>query len=435
MSGARSLACQALLALEKGRAQRLQDSLRARALGAADRRLARELAFGVERQRALLDAVLEALAERGLPRDPLLRVALRLGAYQLLFLSRVPPHAAVHETVALVPRGRAFVNALLRALAAGVRIGAADPARPRREIELPDGRALVLDVDALPDPRARSAWLAVRYSVPEFLARRWLERHGDEQAERIAAAASRTPAVWLRARRAIGAAALQEELAAAGVHTERGAHPLLLRWSGGGSPFSTAAFVAGRFVAQDPTALAAVEALDAQPGETVLDLCAAPGTKATALAELVAPAGRVFAWDAIAARRARIRENAHRLRLADVLCVVDDLAGVPAVDAVLVDAPCSNTGVLARRVEVRRRVTGAAIEALAAAQRELLREALARVRPGGRVLYSTCSIEPEENEAVVGAALGAAARLVAEHLTLPDPPDHDGGFWARLERG
>lgn len=435
MNRARRVACRALLALEKGRTQRLDQTLDGAELSVDDRGLARELAYGVERNRELLDAVLATFVTRALPRDPLPLVVLRLGAYQILFLSRVPPHAAVNETVGLLSarHGRGFVNAVLRQLVGAVVERDADTLADR-EITLVAGRALVAPRAALPDRQQdRVGHLAVRYSLPRFLMQRWCDRYGDA-AEQIAAASSRTPSVWLRARRDEGATALATALAAAGVETEPGDEPLSLRWTGGVSPFATSLFAEGRFVAQDPTAMAAVAALAAVPGETILDLCAAPGTKATALAEAVGTSGKVYAYDANPARRPRIADNAHRLRLRDILLVVDDLATVPEVDAVLVDAPCSNTGVLARRVEVRRRLSPAMIDGLVVVQRRLLEEALGRVRAGGRVLYSTCSIEPEENETLVASVVANRGHVELQRSILPDPPHHDGGFHALVRR-
>ena len=207
----------------------------------------------------------------------------------------------------------------------------------------------------------------------------------------------------------------------------------------GAAPFATEAFRRGAFVVQDPTALAAAEAVPCGPGDTVVDLCAAPGTKTTLLAERVRPRGRVFAFDPDPERRRRIADNVARLGLGDIVTLVDDPAQLPVADAVLADVPCSNTGVLGRRVEVRRRLQPDTTTSMAQLQRPLLQQAIGLCRPGGRVVYSTCSIDRLENEDLVAAALTGAARapcrLVTSHCTLPRAGAHDGGFFAVLEPG
>lgn len=438
MRSARRAAWRALVALEREKVHRLETALDRRGLDRTDRALALQLARGVERSRLFLDAILSVLVDRGLPRDPLVATALRLGAYQLLELSRIPSYAAVGETVALLPAPRrGFANAVLRRLAGCVQARPADAALPRREVALGADRALVLDKDWLPDPTTEhAAHHAVRHGLPAFVVERWEKNHGAAAAERLAAAADRAPAVMLRANPRLGdAAALQALLADEGVETEALDHPLMLRVRGGASPFGGAAYRAGWFVAQDPTSLLAAEAVGALPGEIVVDLCAGPGTKSTVLAAAVAPGGRVHAYDVSERRREPIRDNARRLGFEDVLIVHDDPAELPRADRVLADVPCSNTGVLARRVEVRRRMTAdpGALAALVERQKGLLRQALELVRPGGTAVYATCSIEPEENQEVVRAVLGEGHRIVREELTLPDPPNRDGGFTAVIE--
>lgn len=434
MVAARAAALRALVQLDRGRSERLRGALEAARLEGRELAFAWELAHGVLRRERLLDFVLQALAHRGLPRDPALRAALRLGAQQLLFTPGMPVHAAVHETVALVRQNRGFANALLRAIAGRIEPRAAAADAVTTELALAPERTFVLP-QPLPDDEV--ARLALVHSLPDDAARRWAAEHGVDGLRRIAEAASALPETFLRPVAPLTREALQAELAAAGVVTEPAAHPRLLRWTGGEPPFASAPFLRGACLVQDPTALAAAEAVPCGPGAVVVDLCAAPGTKTMLLAERVRPGGRVVAYDRDARRRERIVDNVRRLSLDDVVEVATDAASLPLADAVLADVPCSNTGVLGRRVEVRRRLAADTPAQMAALQRELLARALDLARPAGHVVYSTCSIERTENDAVVAAVLAARGggwRLEASRLTLPEAGRHDGGYFAVLTR-
>ncbi|MCA8974467.1 MAG: hypothetical protein KDC98_07080, partial [Planctomycetes bacterium] len=244
----------------------------------------------------------------------------------------------------------------------------------------------------------------------------------------------------LRPNHGVDGATLLAALGAAGVEVEPVEAAGVLRWTGGESPFGTEPFRTGRFVAQDPTALAAAEAVPCGPGAAVVDLCAAPGTKTTWLAGKVRPGGRVYAFDPDERRRLRIAENVARMQLGEVVRLVTRPEDLPPAEAVLADVPCSNSGVLGRRVEVRRRITAAAIEGMAELQRKLLHRALRLVLPGGHAVYSTCSIDREENEAVVAAVLADASldggfEVVRSELTLPLAGSRDGGYFAVIRRG
>jgi 16S rRNA (cytosine967-C5)-methyltransferase len=290
----------------------------------------------------------------------------------------------------------------------------------------------VLRPPGLPEDPVRR--LAIVHSLPDFLAVRLCAQHGLGGLERIGAAASASPAVFLRIAGDRRAADLAQVLAAEQVATAATGHPSILAWTGGGSPFASTAFRDGWFTVQDPTALRAAEAVGAAPGMTVVDLCAAPGTKTTVLAERVRPGGCVFAYDRDRVRRQRIAENAQRLGLLAEIRVVADASALPVADAVLADVPCSNTGVLGRRVEVRSRLTAETFAGLAVQQRSLLEQAFRLARPGGCVVYSTCSIDRAENEDLVRAALRGDFRLEREDLTLPQAGVCDGGYHAVLRR-
>lgn len=442
---ARRAAVRGLLAIEQGKRSRLRDAVDFRGLADRDRDFAWEIAQGTERLHRWLDFVLSQFVRRKLPKIAMQRCVLRLGAYQLLMLSRVPARAAVHETVGLL-RDRGFANAVLRQLSRSIEPREPHPDAARREVALPAGpdgpRSLVFATDVLPPP-GTAEFLAVRYGLPDEAIQRWVEAYGLEDTEAIARASHAVPRVFLRPTyREPDPETLATALAAAQVDTEPVEGGLLRVLSG--NAFASPSFAAGGFVAQDPTAFAAVRAVEAQAGERILDLCAAPGTKTTRLLEDVATGdqpGVVYAMDRATEKLERIRENAERLGLADSLRLPDSHDEILAdpVDRVLVDVPCSNSGVLARRVEVRRRLGATAVESLLPIQRQCLELAVRCCRIGGRVVYSTCSIEPEENQQQIEALLASAdpglrCERLDERLTLPREGVGDGGYFAALRR-
>lgn len=412
----------------RGKVARLGEALEESKLrDPRDRGLARELALGVVRRRRLLDFALIRFLPRGLPVDPSLRTALEIGAYQLL-IRRTPAHAAVNESVRLVhARGRGVVNAVLRRVA---------------ETVPPEGADLG-SLEGMPDDPAER--LAIVHGLPDFLVAGWVERFGLEQATQACVASSAQPALHLRqtARLSPGGS-LCDWLASDGVTVVAAsddARPerdgLWRVEPGGESPFITRAFRDGAFVVQDPTAVAAARALAVESGDQVLDLCAAPGTKTTLLAEAAGEGGLVWAHDPDERRRPMIEANVERLRLNNVKIVgrLTELDGL-RVPRVLVDVPCSNSGVLGRRVEARDRITADAVAALATTQRAILEAALEHCAPDATVVYSTCSIEEIENERVVDCVRDREGWTVEEErTTLPEAGRCDGGFFARMRRG
>ncbi len=385
--------------------------------GAEEHRFVRELVLGVLRRRLTLDAVHAAFGRRALDDlDPPVRAAVRAGLYQMLFMDGVPDHAAIAETVGAAPeRGRGYVNAVLRSVQResntvdeGRDRGGASPtkrlARPGRTVTF-FSRAV------FPDPEeSRPAWLSVVYSHPLWLVERWLAR--DDEAVVIARMeADNAPAsTTLRPRAGrVDAAGLlkrlrHEDLPAARIERE-GADAVAVA-PGTRKLLTSRAFKRGLFSVQALEQMDAVEVLDAQPGETVWDACAAPGGKTTQLAERLEGHGRVVATDASAGRLERVHENLQRLGLTNVDVEVFDILGDTAppgvpeggFDAILLDAPCSNTAVLGRRPEARWRLDTDAVTNLAERQRRLIDAVRQHLAPGGRLIYSTCSLEPEENE-------------------------------------
>ncbi len=413
-------------------------------LPAEDRAFATELVYGTLRWRGRIDFHLARVLDRDLEKlEPLVATALRLGAYQLLFSDRVPVPAAVDESVRCIraagaERAAGLVNAALRRLA-----------REHESVKLPS-----LEQDPL-------AHLTHALSLPAWLAARWLEDHGAEQAAALARACNAIPPLTVRAnRRRVSPEALLAELRErfpAAAACRFASHGIVLGRRG--NPAVDPAFLAGRFTVQDESSQLVVALLDPQPGERILDACAAPGGKATAIAECVGDSGEVVAIDRHSRRLDLVRRHARRLGLEHVRGVerdaarpLSDLAAEQAFDRVLVDAPCSGLGTLRRNPDARWRVRASDPARLAEAQRAILRHAAAVLRPGGVLVYSTCTLLREENEAIVAAfldqsrdfSLAAAAGVPSEVQAvvgsdaflrcLPHVHDADGFFAARLER-
>ena len=434
----------------------LADMLSASGLSRRDRALAGEIALGALRRRLQIDLVLARASSRDLERmqRPLLE-ALRQAAYQLMFLDRVPAHAAVSEAVSLVkaslgvkPGG--FANAVLRAVSGFV--GEKNVARPggeslRRALYSRDGRFLLLSEELLPSPDDDPAgWLAAAYGYPRWMVERWTCRHGPERAERMLEWGDTAPplSVRLNARR-VSAWPLPEGEAARVFEKCSGFSPgdveMTYAVTPEVAPAELPGLAGGLFSFQDETQARPAYILAPPEGATVLDLCAGLGTKSAQLAELVGAEGSVVAVEIDAEKSAKAQGAALRLghdNIAFVRADVTSLTGPAAREYayVLLDAPCSNMGALDRRPEVRFRTTERAIRELAENERELLSAAAGWVAPGGALVYSVCTFEPEETEGVTRRFLEGRGdfALEAEHLVLPEAGRRDGGYAARLVR-
>lgn len=386
------------------------------------------MVFGVSRLRGRLDHLLGQLVRTGLETlEPDVHDVLRLGAYQLTEMDGVPPYAAVSQSVELARlagagRASGLVNGVLQNLQ-----------RRRGELRFPDLAS---------DPAEA---LATHGSHPRWLVERWLTRYGAEETRRLVEADNTRPELYLRP---LGmephAAAVR--LAEQGIAAEPLAFaPDSLRLLPPAGAAQALQVVPG--VVQDPAAALVVRYAEVPRGETVIDLCAAPGGKALGLAER---AGRVIAADLSARRMARVRENAERVGWADRVAevVADGLAPAfaPAA-AVLLDAPCTGTGTFRRHPDGRWRVTPEDLRSLAGLQWELLTAAAEVVRPGGLLVYATCSLEPEENEAQMERFLRAHPGWRVDATAIPELVDEagflrvlpqrfgvDGAFAARLRR-
>ena len=414
--------------------QALHGEARRRELEPRDRALAMRLAYGAVQRRATLDHVIAALAGRPVARlDPAVRAALRLGVLQLAFLDRVPAHAAVGESVELAkrdsPRGAALVNAVLR----------------RAVAEAPP------IVAALPD--ATPAQAALKHSYPPWIAELWFEALGADAARALMAAGNEPAEAAVRANTLrIEPADLRERLPVPARAADRLPEGLVLE--GPFDAFASPLWEAGLFMPQSRAAMAVARALAPQPGDSVLDLCAAPGGKTTHLAALIENRGRIVAVERNRRRAEALRRTAERMGATAVEVRTAD-AAVPqepgAYDSVLVDPPCSDLGTLAARPDVRWRKEPGTLAELAGLQAAILDAGAAALRPGGTLVYSTCTISPAENERLIAAFLDRRADFALDDLpsglpvwdhpsvpgflqTLPHRDGTDGFFVARLRR-
>jgi 16S rRNA (cytosine967-C5)-methyltransferase len=444
---ARTLALQTLLDCRRRDAfvQELLDrNLTSADLSPADRRLATQLTYGVLRRRSTLQALVEPSVTRPADKvEPWLWDALRLGAFQLALLDHIPAHAALNETVELAARfgrsgAKGFLNGVLRAVA---RLLTPERAKTPAADALPleGGAYRRLARPVLPDPASHPVeYVGLGFGMPPWLVRRWLDRYPLDECYRLGFWFAGPAPLTLRVNPLrVSRDAFLAACAAAGVPAEAGGHSQAVRLRESLPVRELPGYAEGWFSVQDESAMAVATAVNPQLGATVLDLCAAPGGKATHLAELMRNEGRVVACDVDRDRLQIVATLAARLGLSAVETrpvsrSLDDLPAGP-FDAVLADVPCSNTGVLGRRPETRDRLRPADLPELAALQGRLLLAAADRVRPGGVLVYSTCSIEPEENGGVVRRVLAARpdVALESEGDAVPGRPA-DGGYRARF---
>jgi 16S rRNA (cytosine967-C5)-methyltransferase len=406
----------AQVALQKWRAgPELADTILARLLAignlsALNRAFALELFYGVLRNLTLLDFWIKCLRQRPVNVD--LTDILRLGLYQV-FLTRVREHAAVYESVALAPkRHRALVNGILRTAV-----------RQRRNLTL----------------RAEAQPLSIRMSHPDFLIDRWQANWGRENAEALCTWNNAAPTLYARINRL---RISPEQFAQAHpdarpVQTAPGFVEL--------RTFPSEALVRGECYIQDPSTRLACEALEVRSGEKVLDACAAPGGKTCYLAELMNNRGVIVACDRQSNRLEVLRENTGRLGASMVRLVrhdwlknnfPDDITSAAPFDRVLIDVPCSNTGVMRRRVDLRWRLRPGEFKRMHDEQVAIARAVVPLLKLGGTLVYSTCSLEPEENRLVLERIQEQMSilRLEQQVECLPFRERFDGAFAARLVR-
>ncbi|MCB1090163.1 MAG: 16S rRNA (cytosine(967)-C(5))-methyltransferase RsmB [Verrucomicrobiae bacterium] len=386
-------------------------SLRYRLQG-PDHALVQTLFYGVLRHLTRLDAMIDELKRGKMTHEN--RCVLRLGLFQLLHTD-IPPHAAVNETVSLARGMRGVVNGILR-----------NAQRRREELE-----------------SLAATWpLAVSHSHPEFLIDRWTAAYGEAVTRQLCEWNNEPPAVYLRVNRLSPAGPEAEDSVAASplvswVPGKRG----FFRLEQGAPPAEW--LDAGLIYVQDPSTSVACDLLGPKPGESILDGCAAPGGKTALMFDRMNGEGGMLAMDASPARLETVRQNMNRLGIRGVKTDVIDwlraskgqLANLGTFDGILLDVPCSNTGVIRRRVDVRWRLRPDEFANLQRQQLTMAEACLPLLKPGGRLVYSTCSIEPEENRGVVDRLLerhGKKIELEETAESLPWRDGFDGAFAARF---
>ena len=406
---------------------------------AADRSLAKELVFGTLRWKKRLDFIAQSLYKGSWNKVPgKIKIVLQLSLYQIEYLDKIPDYAVIHEAVEIAkkikgPYWGKVVNAMLR-----------NRLRNLEKISFPEYKK---------DP-VRS--IAVEFSHPEWLVEIWLKQFGPERTRVICEANNARPPVSFRINRLLHPALSENNINEwLGADSENPPAPSLLPGyytiHSGGNIAATEAFRLGKITIQDSAAAFAVLTLDPHPGEVIVDMAAAPGGKTTHIAEITGDNGLILASDRNITRLGMIREQIDRLHLHSVRLLQADGRHFPIkrADRVLLDAPCSGIGVIRRRAELRWRMSSAKIKELVVLQKALLREAAKLVKPGGVLVYSTCTLMNEENREVVLDFLKNFPQFIRDELPAsvpgnvrtedgwievwPDLHGTDGAFVARLK--
>lgn len=404
----RQAACETLLRIRKegGFADRLIDNELSRGLlSGPDRGLYAELVFGVLRRQGTLDHILQQLLEKPMiDLDPLALVILRIGLYQLTCLDRIPESAAVNESVNLAklitPGTSGLINAVLR-----------NYLRRRDSISFPD-------IGTKP-----AAAIAALHSQPEWLVEQWLEQLGVNETRQLAEASSQQPPLTLRVNTLRSDRdELLREFQAQGIEaTPCRFSSVGIALAGRHTISALPGFEAGLFAVQDEASQLAGQLLGAEPGERIWDACCAPGGKSCHIAQQMDDRGELVATDISRSKLTLVQDSARRLEINCISTAVADLHQPDTFpdgyfDRILLDAPCTGLGVIRRNPEAKWRLFSGDITRLAAVQKTLLKNAAVRLKPGGTLLYSTCSTSEAENELVVEDFLLHHPEFVLEKL-------------------
>jgi 16S rRNA (cytosine967-C5)-methyltransferase len=410
-------------------------------LNLLDRRLLTELVYGTIRRQRTLDSLIDQFAKKKSDQQPSdLRLILHLGFYQLRYLSQIPPSAAVNTTVDLAKQNgfsglSGFVNGLLRQY-----LRSSETADP---LQLPS------------NPIDR---LGILHSFPDWIVQTWVDQFGIEETHRLCEWMNQPPQIDLRVN-TLRTTVEQVEAAmkATGIEVSRIPHlPQALRLpSSAGAIQNLPGYQEGWWIVQDSSAQLVGYLVDPQPGDTIVDACAAPGGKTMHLAELMQDQGTIWACDRTPSRLKKLQQNIDRLGLHCIQIKIGDSRNLPEFagkgDRVLIDAPCSGLGTLNRHADARWRQTPESVQELSQLQQEILTEAVSWVKPGGVIIYATCTLHPSENELVIRKFLQShphwiidrpeenspVAYFVSEEgwvKVLPYRHKMDGFFMVRLKR-
>lgn len=443
---AREAALDVLVRVEQDRSYsnlQLHRSIEEHGLNRQDAGLATEIVYGTIQRLNTIDFYLAQFVAKGMGKlQPWVRALLRLSFYQIYYLDRIPDHAAVNEAVNLAKRrGHQGISGMVNGVLRNV-------IRNKASLKLPEQLNAVQRI-------------ALEHSYPEWLVKRWIQQLGKQKTEEICAAGNEPPRVSLRANvRKLSPSELAERLHAAGYDAQLSElAPAGVIVKGGGNMALASEFAAGLYSIQDESSMLAAEWVDPQPGERVLDCCAAPGGKSAHLAELMDDAGEVVSCDVHEHKEKLIQDQAARLELRSIQTVVADARRLnerfqeQSFDRILLDAPCSGLGVLRRKPDMKWTRTEQELEELAGLQRELLETVHPLLKPGGILVYSTCTIERAENEAQVKSFLERHPEFVPAEIPsnlenrlssafgkpeagmaqlLPSDYGSDGFFFARL---
>ena len=445
-SNARQLALKILLKIDRKNSYTdvaLNRALNQSNLSSSDRSLCTELVYGIIRHQRTLDSLIDQLGKKKEHQQPPnLRRILHIGLYQLRYLDHIPPSAAVNTSVDLakdnkLQRLSGVVNGILRQYIRTTQ-GNHDP--------------LILPNDTLKK-------LAIQYSFPDWIIETWLQKWGEETTEKMCHWFNQSPNIDIRVNPLkTNLETIQTPLTSAGVNgTPLGRFPFALRLKGKiGTIPTLPGFSQGHWTVQDTSAQLVSYFLDPQPGETIIDACAAPGGKTTHIAELMGDQGTIFACDRTPSRLKKVQENAQRLQLNSNETVVGDSRYLQQFinkgDRVLVDVPCSGLGTLHRHPDIRWRQTPENIRELTSLQLEILNQAAQWVKPQGTLVYSTCTLNPPENQEIIQTFLSTHSHWKIEppnphwafspFLTssqwiqmLPHKQDSDGFFMVKLKKG
>ncbi|BAZ53576.1 Fmu, rRNA SAM-dependent methyltransferase [Nostoc sp. NIES-4103] len=428
-------------------------------LADSDRRLVTELVYGSVRRQRTLDALIDQLAKKKSHQQPKdLRTILNLGLYQLCYQERIPVSAAVNTTVELAKENgfsglTGFVNGLLRQY---IRLVEQDKEKiitiPNSQFPIPNSH-LTLQLPENPVQR-----LGILHSFPDWIIQVWLEQLGFAETEKLCEWMNQTPTIDLRINPLrTNLEAVEAALQSADILVRRIPDlPQALRLIGSTGPIQNLpGFSEGWWSVQDSSAQLVGHLLDPQPGELIIDVCAAPGGKTTHIAELIKDEGKIWACDRTPSRLRKLQENARRLNLQSIEICTGDSRNLPefynTADRVLLDAPCSGLGTLHRHADARWRQTPEAVQELSVLQKQLITHTSGFVKANGILVYATCTLHPAENEGVITAFLAENPDWQIEPLQADSPycaysmpqgwlkvwPHHhnmDGFFMVRLRK-